>query len=161
MKKHLIPLLSFFSFTAYAQNGLILTEKPSTVHNFEISEVKKLYFTSGKVQIETRDAFVNEFDIANIQNIRFGEVPILNLDVFKSDFEEIVVYPNPVHSDLSIVSHNKEIISIEIMDTKGNVLKKLNTSEQTINTEDLPSGLYFAIIQLQDNTLKTAKFIKN
>ncbi|MBK6263599.1 choice-of-anchor B family protein [Marivirga sp. S37H4] len=66
----------------------------------------------------------------------------------KSNFE-ITLYPNPVQNKLYLISDEKELSSIEVIDLKGKVIHSLSTlnngSKNTINTSNWEKGIYFII----------------
>ena len=87
-------------------------------------------------------------------------VNLSEINDFKNTF--VSVYPNPVSEILEIKGLKKltELENIEIISSKGNVLKKLEEKKEIINIKNLPPGLYFLKINLKTEA-RTIKFIKN
>ena len=87
-------------------------------------------------------------------------VNLSEINDFKNNF--VSVYPNPVSEILVIKGLKKltELESIEIISSKGNVLKKLEEKKEIITIKKLPPGFYFLKINLKTEA-RTIKFIKN
>lgn len=73
---------------------------------------------------------------------------------------EVSLYPNPVGSRLCIAA-GKTVCELSVCDGMGRVVKAYATPSDTfeINTEDLPSGIYFVKL-IFDNQMVTKKFVK-
>lgn len=76
------------------------------------------------------------------------------------DKDELKIYPNPATSEISIKT-NKNINKIEIYNSLGQKVKEKNTTEKSINVENLTKGIYILKITFKDSTTTTKKFIKN
>ena len=80
-----------------------------------------------------------------------------------SDFSKIIVYPNPANETLSISSIQPEdiIIFLRLTNLIGHNLdlKNRKLSKRTINVSDLPSGVYFMHIKV-NNKVERIKFVK-
>ncbi len=77
--------------------------------------------------------------------------------------ENIVMYPNPVDNELYINS-TADISRVVITSTLGNVVADYtfgNTSNQTISTSALSSGMYFVTFMDRNGKKQTQKLIKN
>ena len=73
----------------------------------------------------------------------------------------VTIYPNPVNTILSIKTDDKMIVKkITIMDTMGKVVLQKTNSFETINVENLNSGLYLLQITTENNQIITQKFLK-
>lgn len=68
----------------------------------------------------------------------------------KNSDEEISIFPNPTKGVIKINS-NKQIVSCELLDPTGNLIKKIDTKE--INLSDLHTGVYFLKVSLDANTV--------
>lgn len=69
----------------------------------------------------------------------------------------ISVFPNPTN-DLLSIEVNKPISRIEILTTHGQLVKTANTNKVSI--QELPNGLYFVKVILNDNNYGIQKIIK-
>lgn len=77
----------------------------------------------------------------------------------------INIYPNPSKSELTVDFENSfsKNLNIEIYNTNGKLelTKKLNPLNKiTINTHNLPSGVYFITLKENKKTITTQKWIK-
>ncbi len=74
----------------------------------------------------------------------------------------IVVAPNPFTTQLRIVNPEGVAGHYEVVNLMGSVLRSglLDTNEVVVDTEDLPSGLYFVRLEAQGNARKTVKLLK-
>lgn len=89
----------------------------------------------------------------------FAYSSIINVD-FKGGYS-LVIYPNPVSDILSLKGENISNIShVEIMDTNGRVVKKLNESEikNGVSVKEFTNGTYFIRI-LRANGLTSTRSI--
>ncbi|MEP7197062.1 MAG: T9SS type A sorting domain-containing protein [Saprospiraceae bacterium] len=77
---------------------------------------------------------------------------------------KIVLYPNPVNNELTILNNNQNIIKVFIRNMEGKLIKskevKEGTNQISINTEELLSGIYLSEITLLDGSIVFRKFIK-
>ncbi len=74
------------------------------------------------------------------------------------------VYPNPVKDFLFLKGIQKgDLLSTKIMSVDGKVLLQNNslTNDYTIDTSNLPKGLYYLLIESSTNGLLTQKFVKH
>ena len=74
----------------------------------------------------------------------------------------IVVAPNPFTTQLRIVNPEGVAGHYEVVNLMGSVLRSgvLDTNELVVDTEALPSGLYFVRLEAQGNAQKTVKLLK-
>jgi L-ascorbate metabolism protein UlaG (beta-lactamase superfamily) len=71
------------------------------------------------------------------------------------------IYPNPVHSSLTIINASPVTNTIKILSTNGQVMmnKDLFGAEQHLDLSFLPSGIYCLIVH-SDSFSNTRKFVK-
>jgi len=87
--------------------------------------------------------------------------PTSSTEDFNSDDSELIVYPNPASSKITIESNNTQNGTLNITTILGQIIltEQYNTSKTQIDVSQLPSGIY--ILQLQSkNGLSTKKFVK-
>jgi len=73
---------------------------------------------------------------------------------------KILMYPNPVRNDLTI-STTSDIRKVIITNTLGKVVGNYNyTSNQTLNTKNLSSGMYFVTFIGKDGSKVSQKLVK-
>lgn len=101
----------------------------------------------------------NGLDVQNSFSYRTqATFPNIGIENFTPN-QEAQVYPNPAFSSISI-SNIAENTSVSILDIQGKLIKQQTINpNSSINIDDLKSGLYFATI-LDNDKLKTIKFIK-
>lgn len=79
------------------------------------------------------------------------------------DLEKLLIYPNPVVSQLSIESE-KNILSLEIYSITGQLIYSNNNFKNNINfkvnLESMKSGLYILRLNFNDASQKSTKFFK-
>ncbi len=76
--------------------------------------------------------------------------------------KDIHIYPNPVNSRLNIVS-STPIQQALLINTSGNIATsrhRVNTTETTLETSELPAGMYILKIITTDGRMKTVKIEK-
>ena len=72
------------------------------------------------------------------------------------------IYPNPTSSELKIIWDEQtlnETHLITISSVSGNIIKTINQGENTLNVDDLPPGVYFIQLIVNEKTI-TKRFIK-
>ncbi len=86
-------------------------------------------------------------------------VTSLNNDYFVSN-DSFQIAPNPVNNQLEVLNNSQSNqINFEIRNILGNVIKKGNTSNSIIITDELVSGIYFITLDNLNNQ-ETFRFIK-
>lgn len=77
------------------------------------------------------------------------------------DKSGIVIYPNPVMSELTVELDFIESAQLTLTDVYGKELMKMDCKNRArIDVSDLKNGLYLLIIKQKDNVIATTKFIK-
>lgn len=93
------------------------------------------------------------------------EIAILSGHEFQNITANLVVYPNPTVSiiTLSITELNIDNLNYQLFDVTGKKIKSntIKTNETTINMESLPSATYILKVATLSKELKTFKIIKN
>ena len=73
----------------------------------------------------------------------------------------VKLYPNPVNNLLYIENNNGfPIEKVRILDPIGKIILQKTNSFETINVENLNSGLYLLQITTENNQIITQKFLK-
>ncbi|CAA7392569.1 fibronectin type III domain-containing protein [Chryseobacterium fistulae] len=73
--------------------------------------------------------------------------------------EVINLYPNPFVNVVNITDISK-VKSIIINDASGKQVKVINSPSSVLNLEELNSGMYLVVLELNDKTTQTVKIIK-
>jgi alpha-tubulin suppressor-like RCC1 family protein/Leucine-rich repeat (LRR) protein len=96
------------------------------------------------------------YSSANWSNIKESTTTYSNtcksLGIDKSEFSQVIVYPNPTKSELNIQNVNLE--KANVYNTLGQLVKSFtlnaDNTNNTINLSDLPKGVYFIYLINQD-----------
>jgi hypothetical protein len=102
----------------------------------------------------------NYKDNTNIEVVNQGSV-FINASNEESKVLQVNIYPNPASNFITIESDN-EVKSIDVVDTRGRVVKHSvanNQLSQTINIEDLSKGLYLVNVQFLNGEIVQNKII--
>ncbi|MEI2694726.1 MAG: T9SS type A sorting domain-containing protein [Saprospiraceae bacterium] len=115
----------------------------------------------------------NHASIPNFVNYRLGYEPVCDSNLvmsFIGDPKEFIydalIYPNPVKKELHIEYHepNNTIKSISILNATGQLIRiyafSQTTQQQTIQLDDLQSGIYFVKIILEDKRIILKRIVK-
>lgn len=151
-----------------------LEEQTNTGNNIELSTVTTVTgewetlswdFSASGVSVFDRLVFL--FDIGNLGNGSatstfyiddVQQVATLSVENINSDF--IKIYPNPVTSTLYINSSTIDLTKIEIFSLFGNKVMEFRTNLNTMNVDELSSGLYLVKIHSSEGSV-VKKIIKN
>ncbi len=98
-------------------------------------------------------------------NFDFGDLSCDTNRIGETLMEEITVYPNPVGQSFFVEKIKNQTLLIKIANLEGKVLKSFesetNDLKTSINTDDLPRGVYLVIIsQRGSGEQKTIKIYK-
>ena len=81
--------------------------------------------------------------------------------------QNVIVHPNPTDNVLHVSVTDGEIARIEMFDSFGRVVPvethgraSLPSPTTTVNTSDIPSGVYVLRVTLTDGTVRTVKVVK-
>lgn len=83
---------------------------------------------------------------------------VTGVNQFAKEIKHGSLYPNPAHSEISLI-FSKPITRIEIIDGRGCIV--LFSKEKTISILDLPMGIYFAKVTDENGNFNAYKFVKN
>lgn len=80
----------------------------------------------------------------------------------EEETNEFLLFPNPVKDKFFIKNDNQTILKVKILDIQGRRVKEKRgmQDEIEIDLRELPSGVYFVIIESKGKILKTEKIIK-
>lgn len=73
--------------------------------------------------------------------------------------EKLFLYPNPFTNILNI-DHSSLIKSLQILDYSGKLIKTINAPKSSLQLDDLPSGVYLIILDMNDGSKQSSKIIK-
>jgi hypothetical protein len=99
----------------------------------------------------------------NIESLAFkgGKDGTMSADNLVSLLNEFKIYPNPARNILNIsIPSNYEILRMELLDLKGNFIKKLQVDEMQLDISAIPDGLYFLNLEFENETVTKKILIK-
>lgn len=114
-----------------------------------------------------------EFFTGAIDDIRIYNRPVNPAEIYELYHESLVavpqiipekaisLYPNPT-GNMMAINAAAVINSINICNTQGRLISKTNVMAKAINInmEALPAGTYFVVINFEDGSQQTKKFVK-
>lgn len=135
----------------------------------EVSENEIKYYLNSKLVYTG-----NNFTKANINGFTMlhnnygGDAYYDNFKITTEDLaintvnqKELKIYPNPIKDYLAVdASFQNQIVSIEIINTLGQVILKENNVTNKIDTDKLQAGVYVTKIILKDGKVINRKIIK-
>ena len=155
----------FVSYAGSANNMEFVDNVTSNNQRWNVADNSSIFFITNTVFTIQRLSYYPEFS-------RWACYPgtqihprlykldseLSNESFFKYNF---FVYPNPATSFLSIQNHeNIQIDKVTIFDISGKKILEQNNNFNSINIQNLESGIYFLQIKSDDKTAQI-KFIKN
>jgi hypothetical protein len=95
----------------------------------------------------------------SINSIKIS-TPVLGVNNFELN-SKIKIYPNPATNKVTIDFQDLDNTNVEVSDSNGRVLftQKLNNNSNTINIDNLSSGIYFFKVN-SNQGIKTSKVVK-
>nr|WP_276327950.1 T9SS type A sorting domain-containing protein [Chryseobacterium balustinum] len=73
--------------------------------------------------------------------------------------KKLVLYPNPFINILNI--DNPSLIKLlQVLDHSGKLIKTINAPNSSLQLDDLPSGVYLIILDMNNGSKQSSKVIK-
>jgi len=167
--------------TLSAQNTIITTQ-PITVYEgaeykfvagesinlgpgFRVQSDANFSAVIGSSSSKTEKQTLEEKMLAKLKTIDLPEYKKFELKT-STDREEgsvdVFIYPNPTDNVINI-STNETMTNYKLLNSLGNQLleKEVNTTNTSINIQNLPSGIYILQIRLASGEVVVKKVIKN
>jgi len=150
--------ISAVNFSGQSSNQAILKNESITFNDGEkgvyVSLVPESIVGTSIVSITVNDGF--------LLDTKSFEIEVFTVTGSKED-SRIIIFPNPVDKYLTISMksfHGME--KVKIIDALGRKVidYNINSSETTINTESLQSGIYLVSIELKDGKIAKRKMYK-
>lgn len=73
--------------------------------------------------------------------------------------QELIIYPNPANNNFKF-AYSTNIKSYKLIDYTGRVIIQGEYSDNGVNIELLPSGIYMVLVELENNKIAYAKLLK-
>ncbi len=143
---------------------MYVKESIGTTTIYSLSNIQKMYFSSGNVNIAKTDGSNKAYQLKHLQYLSFKDNSTGIDEVEDRSEQRLSVYPNPVTNVLSvdlpgIISPNG---MINIINIDGKVIKSREVTGTGIISLDvghLPKGIYLCRY-INGKEIKTIKFIK-
>ncbi|WP_179345631.1 T9SS type A sorting domain-containing protein [Winogradskyella ursingii] len=134
--------------------------------NVEISGANASNFTITNAQESDSGTYHCEITNNTLPDLTIVRAPITlvvdeNLSVENREFDDLLIYPNPVGNWLNIKISSLSEFKISVFDLNGRLTLSqiLNTSLSSINVEHLQSGIYILRAE-NEESITTKRFIK-
>jgi hypothetical protein len=125
--------------------------------NRSLTDEAKTYFFNDKNPVNGKNYYrlkISDYD-------GYSEYSKLVSSDFKRDSKNISLYPNPVEDILYISNENTaDIQSIEIYNPHGKKMQEYWGLSDFIDVSGLSTGIFMAVVTLNDNTTVIKKFIR-
>jgi hypothetical protein len=106
-----------------------------------------------------------------IDDVSLIDLDALGVEEIAAEKEEMKIYPNPVGSQLTVISNQFAVNTIEVMDVLGRVMLNLSNQinstskiehqkEIQIDISDLANGIYFIKATNEKGNVSVGKFVK-
>lgn len=136
--------------------AIIVTSNNGNTSNIDLSAISSIVFEDNNMVIKKNNYENTYFNVFFSTKITFGE-SIGVIDDAEPVKNSFTIYPNPASSTLFINTQLNTHSSAKIISANGNILRiaNINNQQNAIDISDLPTGLYFIMIDNQ-----SSKFIK-
>lgn len=143
-----------------------VSERNSTINSFLIQQVKKIDFSSGKVNVRNKSGIEHSYVLSSIRNINFNQLDIVS-DINQSQFNSGKFYTSQVGSQLLVhyPFNQNSIVDFQILSIDGKLIMSkiyklsVENNEILINISLIKKGIYVCRLR-NDNSVKVIKFTK-
>jgi len=145
MKKltgHLIFIFIFgLSLCSHAQLSLIITLNDGSQSGVLLTQLNKMTFLNGNLNIQKADATVAPFSTANIQKMTFG---VWSGVESVNNLNNLQVFPNPTTGIFGIKTNFQYLKTAYLTTVDGRILRALSAQELLlpIDITEFPNGIY-------------------
>lgn len=142
---------------SFNSDGLVTTDVSPSVFDDRIEDIALQ--ADGKILAVGHSG--NGIDY-NFTVARYNTDPTIEVDELSADKSQVLVYPNPFTSTVTIRTDSVSITRITLLNAIGSTVKVVdNIKESTIvlDREDLPSGLYTLKIEEGNNTIDVQRVV--
>ena len=150
----------FTSDTVYLSETITVDGDVDTV--FVNRTTTERIFTHDTI-FSVNESFITRSDTLYMLPGQFAKDSELILSTENLELKELLAYPNPAESTLTISSHTTRPSTLRIYDMAGEVVKTAQVStgfnDTEINVGDLSAGIYVVMVLSQNERSKTRKVI--
>lgn len=145
------------------------TQSPEYINTLQALSIEQLYNTypdTNEINIEIQVLYAN---LNKVQLLKRGGASSNNVKIESSNANEdktlspgltLSVFPNPSHTNFTIVSNSDEVLDLEVIDNAGKIIQKNNFTGTTVFGDNLSKGFYFIKISNAQNKIFFKKIIK-
>jgi hypothetical protein len=168
IKLLVIGIIGFSVSFTQAQSILTVKEKSGINTQFDLTNVRKISFTTCIMSLSKKDATTAVYTLNSIQNLNFSnsisEVPEHKDNaVFR-----LTIYPNPTIEQLTVSFECEatEKVQLQVLDMQGKLRlqhifnSQAGTNQQTISVSELSKGLYICRL-INSKGVIINRFIRN
>ena len=156
-------LSNIFALNVIAQN-MYVRENNNTQTAYPIVGIEKITFSTGDVNIHQTAGNMVNYEMDSVRYIAF-QVYTVGVNDFTEENERILLYPNPVETQLNLrlETENPQNCVIEIYTLEGKLVysekRELSKNIHTINVARFAQGTYLCKIS-NGKKSTTTKFVK-
>jgi hypothetical protein len=142
---------------------LNVKEKNNSLTSFQLNNLRKLTFNTGKLNVQEKDNSSNLYELKGLRFLDFSSITTGTESYLIDESNFYTLSPNPVIDVLTIHFKNKpQNCIVHFLSIEGKVLytsQPINEQVISIDISSLPKGIYFCkcINGLQNNTVKIIK----
>ena len=168
VKKSKILLIIFLtisvSLSSVTAQNIYVKEKSGTQTPYELSNIRKLTFSSGNLNVTKIDNATEVYSLSDLQYLSFFDMTTEIEEILTENNSLLKVYPNPVTDNIIINISNMNDYQgvVNILNIEGRVVKTIeaNGSEViSLDLSQLSQGIYICRY-ISSNEAQTIKFIK-
>lgn len=130
-----------------AQNSLIVRATDATTSSVALSQISRITFSSGNMQVKKTDLSQVVFAVANIQKMSFG-ILSASLSVYDRS-SDVQFYPNPAVSQIrfrNLAESESYRVVVSSLDGKVLIQQKLSDTNDAVDVQSLSKGIYLVMI---------------
>lgn len=130
-----------------------------TFENFDVNEDPSLKNAKAiKIRVVPNNLNLENTDCSTSVNVPLNTLSVSN-KVALSKKDDVLLYPNPSNGILSLETHYK-VEKVQLFSTTGKLILNFY-NKNSINIENVSSGIYFVKMFFSNGTTSTKKVIKN
>lgn len=160
-----VAIIISLSLTTLQAQTMFVRLRSGVQTAYAVSDIRKVTFSGGQMQVQQTSSAITNSTLSELRYVNFVDL-IAGLVPGETTSEKLILYPNPVVTELNIdISQIKsEQSTIEIYSLEGKKIYSQNFSHcggvHSLNVEFLERGIYIYRFQTNNQVL-TTKFIKN
>ena len=76
----------------------------------------------------------------------------IHVGMVEADFDNVIIYPNPVTNELHIESIKGKLQNVKILDATGKLVRDVQNNFETVDVSSLAKGWYLSLIHISEPT---------